>query len=150
MYGSVCACVCVQVERERERLLPASLARSMLLSFSLPSLAPFLLPALWLLSLSSSTLSFYHLSLSVSLSLSLPPSSPPLSLSPPLSFSSSASLLAVDVTEAEAEATLPLIGCHSQVSDKEKGEEKTGRKAKGGGGERGGWVKGENSALTSQ
>lgn len=107
----------------------------MLLSFSLPSLAPFLLPALWLLS-PFLLYTFFLSSLlcvCVSLSLSFPPSpSPAPSLSPPLSFSSSASLLALDVTEAEAEATLPLIGCHSQVSDKEKGERKTGRKAEGG------------------
>lgn len=142
---------------KRESLLLTSLPRSVLRSFSLPSLALFLLPALWLLSpflLYTFFLSSL-LALSVSLFLSLPsllsspspPLSPSLPLSPPLSFSSRASLLAVDVTEAEAEATLPLIGCHSQVSDKEKGREKNETKKHGGRGGRGGL---ENTALTSQ
>lgn len=147
VYGSVCECVCVE---KRESLLLTSLPRSVLRSFSLPSLAPFLLPALWLLSpfllytfflsslLALSVSLFLFLSLPSLLSSPSPPLSPSLYLSPPLSFSSRASLLAVDVTEAEAEATLPLIGCHSQVSDKEKGREKNETKKHGGGGSGGG------------
>lgn len=144
-------------ERESPAYFPPSLCAWLFLS-SLPrsispprSLASLPFPPLHFLSIISSC------SVCVSLSLSLPPfpsflplpSPLSLPLSPPLSFSSRASLLAVDVTEAEAEATLPLIGCHSQVSDKEKRErEKRDKKARGGGG--GGGKGGENTALTSQ
>lgn len=138
-------CVCARKE-EREGLLPASLPRSLYASLVLSALPrsispprslPF--PPLHFLPIISSLC----VCLSSSDSPSLPPSSPAPFLSPPLSFSSCASLLAVDVTEAEAEATLPLIGCHSQVSDKEKRREgkKTGRKAEGGGKSGGGGVR---------
>lgn len=157
MCMGVCVSVCAW-KRERVSCLLPSLALCFALSLFPPSLH-FSSPLSGFSPLSSSTLSFYHLfllclclSFSPSLPffpppplLSLPPSLP---LSPPLSFSSRASLLAVDVTEAEAEATLPLIGCHSQVSDKEKGREKNETKKHGGEGRVGGG--GENTALTSQ
>lgn len=141
MCMGVCVSVCAY-KRERVSCLLPSLALCFALSLFPPSLH-FSSPLSGFSPLSSSTLSFYHLfllclclSFSPSLPffpppplLSLPPSLP---LSPPLSFSSRASLLAVDVTEAEAEATLPLIGCHSQVSDKEKGREKNETKKHGG------------------
>ena len=115
VYGTVCVCVCVCVDgRESHACFPPSHCFSSPLSCASP--------------LSSSALSFSHL-------LSLPPclfSSVSSSFSVPssLSFSSSVSLLAVDVTEAEAEATLPLIGCHSDVTDKEK-RGRRGRRRRG-------------------
>lgn len=142
MCMGVCVSVCAW-KRERVSCLLPSLALCFALSLFPPSLH-FSSPLSGFSPLSSSTLSFYHLFL-LCLCLSFSPSLPffpphpllslPLSLplSPPLSFSSRASLLAVDVTEAEAEATLPLIGCHSQVSDKEKGREKNETKKHGGG-----------------
>lgn len=148
MCMGVCVSVCAW-KRERVSCLLPSLALCFALSLFPPSLH-FSSPLSGFSPLSSSTLSFYHLfllclCLSFSFSPSLPFFPPPpllslplsLPLSPPLSFSSRASLLAVDVTEAEAEATLPLIGCHSQVSDKEKGREKNETKKHGRGG--GGW-----------
>lgn len=119
----VCLCVCWR-QRDSCRL------HSLTLCFSFPSLAPFLLPVLWFLSpFPPLHFLFSHLLCSpwVSRSVSPPPALSPPSLSAFSSFPSRASLVAVDVTEAEAEATLPLIGCHSQVTDKEKKE--------GGGGE---------------
>lgn len=160
MCMGVCVSLCVCVQ-ERERVSPAWFPPSLYASLFFSALPRSISPPRSLASLSFLLYTFFlHLSsLYVSLCLSFsdapspfpPPPPPPLlslSLSPPLSFSSSASLLAVDVTGAEAEATLPLIGCHSQVSDKEKGERKTGRKAKGE--KKGGRRKGENSTLTSQ
>lgn len=143
MCMGVCVSVCAW-KRERVSCLLPSLALCFALSLFPPSLH-FSSPLSGFSPLSSSTLSFYHLfllCLCLSFSPSLPFFPPPpllslplsLPLSPPLSFSSRASLLAVDVTEAEAEATLPLIGCHSQVSDKEKGREKNETKKHGGGG----------------
>lgn len=142
MCMGVCVSVCAW-KRERVSCLLPSLALCFALSLFPPSLH-FSSPLSGFSPLSSSTLSFYHLfllCLCLSFSPSLPFFPPPpllslplsLPLSPPLSFSSRASLLAVDVTEAEAEATLPLIGCHSQVSDKEKGREKNETKKHGGG-----------------
>lgn len=142
MCMGVCVSVCAW-KRERVSCLLPSLALCFALSLFPPSLY-FSSPLSGFSPLSSSTLSFYHLfllCLCLSFSPSLPFFPPPpllslplsLPLSPPLSFSSRASLLAVDVTEAEAEATLPLIGCHSQVSDKEKGREKNETKKHGGG-----------------
>lgn len=141
MCMGVCVSVCAW-KRERVSCLLPSLALCFALSLFPPSLH-FSSPLSGFSPLSSSTLSFYHLfllCLCLSFSPSLPFFPPPpllslplsLPLSPPLSFSSRASLLAVDVTEAEAEATLPLIGCHSQVSDKEKGREKNETKKHGG------------------
>lgn len=119
--------------RESERLsCLLCLTHSLLLSLSpsLPSLAPVLLPAPWLLSLSSSTHSLYHLfSVSLLSLFLLPLLHFPLSLSPPPpSFSSRASLLAVDVTEAEAEATLPPLAAIHKLAIK-KTEAKKRRKA---------------------
>ena len=146
----VCVCVCER-ERERERESTASLP----LCFSL-SLCP---PSLHFSSPLSGFSPFppLHFPSIISLPpLPPPPPPPPLpfspSLSPPLSFSSSASLLAVDVTEAEAEATLPLIGCHSQVSDKEKGEKKKGDEGAKGRGEKSGrvgWMEGVREKTVS-
>lgn len=150
MCMGVCVSVCAW-KRERVSCLLPSLALCFALSLFPPSLH-FSSPLSGFSPLSSSTLSFYHLfllclCLSFSFSPSLPFFPPPpllslplsLPLSPPLSFSSRASLLAVDVTEAEAEATLPLIGCHSQVSDKEKGREKNETKKHREGGVGEGW-----------
>lgn len=126
VYGSVCECVCVE---KRESLLLTSLPRSVLRSFSLPSLAPFLLPALWLLSpflLYTFFLSSL-LALSVSLSLSL-------SLYPLLSLS-----LAVHhfwrwmSPRLKLRRLFPWLAAIHKLAIKKKGERKTRQKSMGGG-----------------
>lgn len=83
LWASVCACERERVgktERGRESASPACFASLILCSsLSLPSLAPVLLPAPWLLSLSFSTRSLYRL---FSVSLLSPSSSTPLSRCP--------------------------------------------------------------------
>lgn len=123
----------------------------MLLSLSVPSLAPVLLPAPWLLSLLSSTRFLYHL-FSVSLlspAPPLPPSGCPLLLLLLHLSLACASLLAADVTEAEAEATLPSLAAIHKFAQKGKKRRKAGGKI----GWAGGWVRGGGvlyNGLTSQ
>ena len=131
VWESVCACERASEQASSSFACTHSLLLCLSLSLSLPSLAPVLLPAPWLLSLFSSTRSLYHL---FSVSLLSPSSSPllhsPLSLSPPPppSSSSRASLLAVDITEAEAEATLPLLAAIHKLAIR-KTEAKKRRKS---------------------
>lgn len=122
VWECVCVRVCVQ---ERESPL-----HSTLLSFSLPSLAPFLLPALWLLSPSL----LYTFFLSSLLYVPLPPSLPVLRLYPLLSLS-----LAVHhfwrwmSQRLKLRRLCPwLAAIHKLVIKRNGREEEQGRKAEGG------------------
>lgn len=124
MCMGVCVCVRVCVQ-ERESPL-----HSTLLSFSLPSLAPFLLPALWLLSPSL----LYTFFLSSLLYVPLPPSLPVLRLYPLLSLS-----LAVHhfwrwmSQRLKLRRLCPWLAAIHKLVIKRKGrEEEQGRKAEGG------------------
>lgn len=135
VWESVCAC-----ERERVKMRESERPSCLLCltHFLLLSLSLFALPRTSSppSSLASIPFLLYTFSLSSLLCLSLvsflllPLLHSPLSLSPPPppSFSSRASLLAVDVTEAEAEATLPPLAAIHKLAIK-KTEAKKRRKA---------------------